>query len=134
MLVFMLGLIVVAALLIVVVIDASTLFIARLRLDSAADGAALAGAQTVDLATLYTGAGSGSLPVDRGRVADAVRNYLVLDGDTQVDVVTVSTDGTVVRVELAQRVRLPFVDLVTPGATDGVVVHTSAAATSPFLP
>ncbi len=134
MLILMLGLLVVCALLIAVVIDASTLFLARMQLMSAADGAALSGAQAVDERALYTQPSSGFLPLDPLRVRQAVAQYLNLDGDSDVDVLEVTTDGTTVRVALRRQVHLPFLDLVTLGSRDSATVTVQAAAQSPFVP
>jgi len=134
MLVLMLGLLVISALLIAVVVDASTLFLARMRLMSAADGAALAAAQAVDERVLYTQPTHGSLPLDPHRVGGAVLHYLALDGDTGVRVVSVTTDGEVVQVQLVEEVQLPFVNLITLGNRDGVTIRADAAARSPFVP
>jgi hypothetical protein len=133
MLILMIGLVVLCLLLVAVVTDASTLFLARMHLISAVDGAALAGAQAVDQRALYTGPATGQLPLDPTGVRTAVDRYLVLDGDADVDVLSVSTDGAVVRVAFQRQVRLPFLDLVTLGATDSVTVTADAAAESPFI-
>jgi hypothetical protein len=134
MLILMIGLVVLCLLLVAVVTDASTLFLARMHLISAADGAALAGAQAVDQEALYTGPATGQLPLDPAGVRTAVDRYLVVDGDTDVQVLGVSTDGTVVRVAFQRQVRLPFLNLVTLGAKDSVSVTADAAAESPLLP
>jgi uncharacterized membrane protein len=134
MLILMLGLIVVCALLIAVVVDASTLFLARMQLMSAADGAALSGAQAVDERALYTQPSSGFLPLDPVRVRQAVTQYLALDGDTDVEVLLVTTDGTTVQVAFRRQVHLPFLDLVSLGRHDSATVTARAAAQSPFVP
>ena len=132
-----LGLVVVAGLLIVVVIDVSALFVARRDLLAAADGAALAGAQAVDEAAVYREGVRGSLPLDPQRVETAVDDYL-RDAGVPMGVedlhVAVSTDGTTVRVRLSGVVHLPVVNAVTPGAAGGVDVAASASARSAVLP
>jgi hypothetical protein len=134
MLLLMLGLVVMCALLVAVVVDASTLFLARMQLMSAADGSALAGAQAVDQRALYTGPATGQLPLDPTGVRSAVDRYLAIDGDGDVQVLAVSTDGAVVRVALRREVHLPFLNLVTLGANDTVTVTGDAAAESPYVP
>ena len=132
-----LGLVVLAGLFVVVVVDASALFMARRDLLAAADGAALAGAQAVDEAAVYREGVHGSLPLDPRRVQLAVDDYLRFSGVSgsvdglQVDV---TTDGTTVRVELLAVVQLPVVNGVTPGAVDGVPVAATANARSAVLP
>ena len=133
MLILMIGVVVLCLLLVAVVTDASTLFLARMQLISAADGAALAGAQAVNQEALYTGPATGQLPLDPAGVDTAVDRYLALDGDPDVQVLGVATDGTVVRVAFQRRVRLPFLNLVTLGAKDSVTVSADAAAESPFV-
>jgi len=132
-----LGLVVLAGLFVVVVVDASALFLARRDLLSAADGAALAGAQAVDEAAVYRDGVHGSLPLDPKRVQLAVDDYLSSSGVAE-EVgglqVQVATDGTTVRVELVAVVRLPVVNSVTPGAGDGVDVAASASARSAVVP
>ena len=132
-----LGLVVLAGLFVVVVVDASALFMARRDLLAAADGAALAGAQAVDEAAVYREGVHGSLPLDPRRVQLAVDDYLRLSGVSgSVDElrVDVTTDGTTVRVELLAVVQLPVVNGVTPGAAAGVSVAASASARSAVLP
>jgi hypothetical protein len=133
MLILMIGLVVLSLLLVAVVVDASALFLARMHLISAADGAALAGAQSVDQRALYTGPATGQLPLDPAGVRDAVDHYLLVDGDPEVQVLAVSTDATVVRVSFQEQVHLPFLNLVTLGGTDSVTVTADAAAESPFV-
>ena len=71
-LVLMLGLVVLAAALVVVVVDTSALFLARRSLVGAADATALSGAQSIDERAIYAGLGGESLPLDPGRVRQAV--------------------------------------------------------------
>ena len=77
-LVLILGLVSVVALLAAVVTDVSALYLQRRDLVSAADGAALAGAQAVDEATLYTEGlpASGPLPLDEEAARAVVHEYL----------------------------------------------------------
>jgi len=134
MLLFLLGVVVLSALLVAVVVDASTLFLARMQLMSAADGAAISAAQAVDQRVLYTQPASGALPLDPTLVDEAVTRYLAVDGDRDVEVVSVTTDGTTVRVAFRRQVQLPFVNLITFGTRGSVTVDADAAAESPFVP
>ncbi|MFZ0325180.1 MAG: pilus assembly protein TadG-related protein [Actinomycetes bacterium] len=136
-LLLVLGLVVIAALLVMVVIDVSELFLARRGLLAAADGAALAGAQAVDEEAVYRDGVHGSLPLDRQRVRSAVDEYLASSGltDTVGDLqVQVTSDTNTVHVELVGVVRLPVVNAVTPAAVGGVEVAASASARSAVLP
>jgi len=138
-LILILGLVVLAALFITVVIDVSTLYLERRSLISAADGAALAGAQAVDRATIYQEGlpDSGPLPLDADAAAVAAREYLVAHGIHQQFpnlTVTIDTTGTTVDVRLSARVELPVTNAVTPSARDGVTVAASAIARTPIVP
>ncbi len=102
----------VAAALIGVVVDATAVFLAQRSLSATADGAALAGAQTLDERLVY----SGGTPLDRlplspGRVEAAAVAYLRADGaPRRFDDLGLSTgtDGTTATVSLRTRVALPF--------------------------
>lgn len=138
-LILILGLVVVAALFVTVVIDVSTLYLERRSLIAAADGAALAGAQAVDRATIYKEGltNAGPLPLDQEGAAAAAREYLVEQGLQQQfpDLnVAITTTATTIDVRLSARVQLPVTNGVTPGAGAGVLVAASAAARTPVLP
>jgi len=132
-LLLVLGLVVLAALLITVVIDASALFLDRRELIAAVDGAALAGAQAIDERSVYVHGlpTSGPLTLDEDRVQEVVRSYLsdngVLDHYDKVQI-QVDTTPTIVTVRLTAVVELPVVNAVTPGAIGGVHVTSSATA------
>jgi uncharacterized membrane protein len=132
-----------AAVLIVVGVDVSKVFLARRALSSVADAAALAAAQAADRAAVYAGdAGCGGvLPIDQAAAAQQVEASLVDDladlrqtfavvGTPVVDVVT----GTVT-VHLEGDVAVPFgrvLALLDPGRADGRVhVAVTASAESP---
>jgi len=132
-----------AAVLIVVGVDVSKVFLARRALSSVADAAALAAAQAADRAAVYAGAAGcgGVLPIDPAAAAQQVEASLVDDladlrqtfavvGMPVVDVVT----GTVT-VHLEGDVAVPFgrvLALLDPGRADGRVhVAVTASAESP---
>jgi uncharacterized membrane protein len=131
----------IAALLIVVGIDVSKVFLAQRSLSSAADAAALAGAQAVDRAALYAGtAACANLPVDPSAAQTAVIGATE-DAATSLHGTFVSVsspdvhvDGGTVRVGLHGRVRVPFgrvLSLLLPDSSDGSVgVSAEAAAAS----
>ena len=132
-----------AAVLIVVGIDVSKVFLARRALSSVADAAAIAGAQAADRAAVYAGdaACGGVLPLDPATADEQVqaaladdladlRQTFALVGTPVVDVVT----GTVT-VHLEGDVAVPFgrvLALLDPGRADGRVhVSVTASAESP---
>jgi len=138
-LILILGLVVLAALFVTVVIDVSTLYLERRTLIAAADGAALAGAQAVDRATIYENGlpSSGPLPLEADAAAVAAREYLVAHGierDFPRLTVTIDTTETTIQVQLRAQVALPVTNGVTPGASDGVTVAASATARTPVIP
>ena len=139
------GFVAIAAVLIVIGVDASKVFLAQRALSSAADAAALSASQAVDKAAIYAGTGGrcgGLLPLDdveaSRRAAAAVEDqsdglrstFATLDPpDTNV------TAGTVA-VHLSGRVALPFghiLALLVPGHDDGRVgVEATSHAQSPL--
>lgn len=115
---------VVAATLVLVVADASRYYLARRSLQSAADGAALASAQTVSSNGVYNGAGNGVLLLD-GNVCQAVADYGtandLADRFDQLAMIgypddaagaCVATDATRVTVVAHDRVKLPLVSIL----------------------
>lgn len=129
------------ALLITVVVDASTVFLQRRALSAAADGAALAAANAVDPAAVAEGriAERGGLVVTPETASGAVARY-VADAHLAerfpgfaVAGVDVSDGGAVVAVTLAARVPLPFVSVVAQAWSDGVPIGAAARARAPLV-
>ncbi|HVQ87912.1 MAG TPA: pilus assembly protein TadG-related protein [Actinomycetes bacterium] len=137
-LLLILGLVVIAGLLVAVVIDVTVLFLGRQSLNSAADGAVLAGAQAVDRAALYRNGlpAHGPLRLDEGAAREAVENYLV-DAGIQAEYddlnIGIVVTATTVRVELSATVTLPIVNVVTPGSRNGVHVDAVSTAQSAVI-
>ncbi len=137
LLVLILGFAVVAGLLVTVVTNASRVFLYQRALSSAADGAALAAAQSVDTAAIYRGGADETLPLDPAAVDAAVSSYL---GDAGVAerlpglaVATTATDGsTTVTVTLTARLELAFLNAVSDQWAGGVPLSATARATSPL--
>jgi uncharacterized membrane protein len=138
------GYVAIIAVLIVIGIDVSKVFLARRALSSAADAAALAAAQAVDRDAIYQGsAGCGALlPLDPDTARLAVEAAVAddapdLDGSfvalDQPD--TTVEDGTV-SVHLGGAVSVPFGHVLAallPGHPDGTVrVDVRSAAESPL--
>ena len=139
------GFVAIAAMLVVVGVDASKVFLARRALSSAADAAALAAAQAVDKAAIYAGTGGGCgglLPLDPADAAQ--RAALALDDQTAglrstfatLDAPQTDVSGGTVAVHLSGRVALPFghvLALLVPGHADGAVrVDATSHARSPL--
>jgi uncharacterized membrane protein len=135
----------IAAVLVVIGIDVSKVFLARRALASAADSAALAGAQAVDRAAIYAGqdAGCGGLlPLD-GAQADALVRIAIEDdrADLEQTFAVLDSPSTVVEagtvsVHLSGNVAVPFghvLAVLLPGHADGrVQVDVTSSAQSPL--
>ena len=121
-----LGYAAVAGLLTVVAVDVSAVFLARRSLVAVADGAAVAGVQSVDRAAVYAGAAAGgSLPLDVATVTTTVAAYA--RHHPEVEVAGSSPDGRTVVVDARREVPLPFGGLV---GIDRVTVTARATARS----
>lgn len=131
------GLVAVVGLLVAVVTDVTALYLVRRDLISAADGAALAGAQAIDEETIYTEGlpAGGPLPLDEDAARAAAHAYLAEAGLAGRDVsVQVATTPTTVSVSLATGYELPVADTVTLGVTGTAQVSASATARTAVLP
>ena len=129
-----LGFAIVALALVLVVTDASKVFLTRRSLVSAADAAALAGAQSLDREAYYTGKND-TLPLDAESAMAAVRAYVDDAGLAQTyndfELVAVQVTGGEVTVTVQARSLLPFGSYV--GHPDGVVIEATAHATAPYV-
>jgi len=123
----------VAAALVMVVIDVSKVFLYRRSLAAAADGAALAAAQSLDRETFYRQGAGELLPLDQETAASAVQAYLA-----RADLATrfpelryaepqLSADGRTVTVRLESRMRLPFTGFFTGGDRSVDIGATASA-------
>jgi uncharacterized membrane protein len=123
------GAVVVVLLLVGVVTDTSVLWLQRRALQSTVDGAALAGAQAVDLASVYAGGAHGDLTLAPAAVRRAVRRYLAAtpsdDDLPHFRLTSTTVDGSVVTVAASSTVTLPFTTLLSGR---GVVVRADASA------
>lgn len=114
-----------------VVVDVSKLFLTRRALASVADGAALAAAQDVDLAAVYTGTARDALPLAADRARADVEAYVARvaagTGLTDLRVTQITVGGRDVAVTLSARSSLP---LVGPFAADptGTLITVTAHA------
>lgn len=117
-LVLSLGFIVICILALAVVVDASTVFLARRALQAQADSAALAGAQAIDLDAYYADGASSRIRLDPSGIRAAVERHVRRDpGQGRLTAVSLRDD--VVLVAMTDRVRPPFSGWLTPsGAYD----------------
>jgi hypothetical protein len=124
-LVLSLGFIVVCILALAVVVDASTVFLARRALQSQADAAALAGAQAIDLGAYYADGAASRIRLDPAGIRAAVERHVRRDqGDGRLTAVSLRED--VVLVSMTDRVRPPFSGWLTPSGTYTLEVEAGA--------
>lgn len=114
--------------LVTVVTDVSALWLQRRALQSTVDGAALAGAQAVDLPSVYAGGAVGDLRLDPRAARTAVRTYVggVPTTLRSLRVTSVVTTRTTVSVRATAVARLPFLSLLS-GRGITVVAEATAA-------
>jgi len=126
---------VVAAVLVMVVVDVSKLFLYRRSLSAAADGAALAAAQSLDRTAFYRQGPGDVLPLGADSADAAVRRYIEQNrladryDDFTVDPARLSDDGRTVTILVHCRMRLPFVGFFT-GGDQSIAVDAGASAES----
>jgi len=124
-LVLSLGFIVICILALAVVVDASTVFLARRALQAQADGAALAGAQAIDLGAYYADGASSRIRLDPAGIRGAVERHVRRDpGSGRLTSVSLRDD--VVAVTMADRVRPPFSGWLTPSGAYSLKVEAGA--------
>jgi hypothetical protein len=124
-LVLSLGFIVICILALAVVVDASTVFLARRALQAQADGAALAGAQAIDLGAYYADGASSRIRLDPAGIRGAVERHVRRDpGSGRLTSVSLRDD--VVAVTMADRVRPPFSGWLTPSGAYSLEVEAGA--------
>lgn len=120
-----LGCVAIALMLVVVVVDASAVFLARRGLASDADGASLAAVQAVAKEQVYASGAGARLPLEA--VQHAVSEY---GGDGHGSALTASVErletGDTVTVTGRRAVKLPFVSFL--GIGDVTVTATSRAS------
>lgn len=123
------GLVVIVVSLVAVVTDAGALWLARRSLQATVDGAALAGAQAVDLGAVYAGGATGDLALDPAAARPAVRAYVrAVPSSRELPrfrVTAVGIVGPEVTVAARTVVRLPFTTYLTGR---GVPVNAEATA------
>lgn len=136
-LLLIIGLVAIVGLLVAVVTDVTALYLERRDLISAADGAALAGAQAIDVQTVYTEGlpSSGPVPLDEDAARAAVHEYLRDAGlADRLLSVRIDTTPTTVAVSLTSVYDLPMASTATLGVTGHTRVSASATARTAVLP
>jgi hypothetical protein len=124
-LVLSLGFIVICILALAVVVDASSVFLARRALQSQADAAALAGAQAIDLGAYYADGASPRIRLDPTGIRASVERHVRRDpGDGRLAGITLRDD--VVLVSMTDRVRPPFSGWLTPSGAYDLEVEAGA--------
>lgn len=124
--VMIVGFFVVVGLMAVVVVDASAAYLSRQRLNSLADGAALAAADGVQGEVVYRTGLDGAATIDAAAAQAYVRDYLGATGSPPGLRWTVARDGDALRVRLVAPLRLP---LAPPGWRGGTTVSSESAVT-----
>lgn len=124
-LVLSLGFIVICILALAVVVDASSVFLARRGLQAQADAAALAGAQAIDLDAYYADGASARIRLDPVGIRSAVERHVRRDpGGGRLAGVSLRDD--VVFVSMTDRVRPPFSGWLTPSGAYDLEVEAGA--------
>ena len=128
-----LGVVVLVIALVTMVTDVSVLWLQRRSLQATVDGAALAGAQAVDLPTVYAGGAHGDLLLDRGAARTAVRSYVAAIPSakrlTSFRVAAVSVTTVTVTVRATAVARPPFLTWLN-GTGVTIVAQASARNTT----
>jgi hypothetical protein len=123
------GVVVLVVSLVTVVTDASVLWLQRRSLQATVDGAALAGAQAVDLPKVYAGGARGDLALDPGAARAAVRAYVAAVPASRrlvsLRVTSVRVATATVTVRAQALARPPFLSWLT---ASGVTVVAEASA------
>jgi uncharacterized membrane protein len=115
--------------LVTVVTDVGVLWLQRRSLQATLDGAALAGAQAVDLPTVYAGGAHGDLRLDATSARAAVRSYVAAVPSskrlTSFRLTQVRVATTTITVRGTSVARPPFLTWVTGS---GVTIVAQASA------
>lgn len=124
--VLLVGFFVVVALLVVVVVDASAAYLRRQRLDSLADGAALAAVEGVRSEALYTHGLGQRVLLDPAAARNYAADYLASSGAGRYVGLRweVRTSGDAVEVQVSAPLELP---IAPPGWRGGTVTGRAAA-------
>lgn len=133
-LVLLLGFTAVLLLMVAVVVNVSSVVLAKRGVASAADGAAVAAAQELDVDVLYERGLGARIPLDPGAVGQRVEQYQVQARVSQpgLDLAgSVASDGTTAIVQAQRSVELPFGEIL---GFQPVLVRAEARAQAPTAP
>jgi uncharacterized membrane protein len=123
------GVVVIVVALVTVVTDVSVLWLQRRSLQATVDGAALAGAQAVDLPTVYAGGAHGDLRLNPSAARAAVRSYAAAVPSskrlTTFRIARVTVTSATVTVRATAVAHPPFVTWLTG---NGVTIVAEASA------
>ena len=124
-----LGMVLITTLLVTVVTDVATMWLARRSLQATVDGAALAGSRAVDLGAIYAGQSRGPLRLNAAEAHVAVRNYVAVSPSAHAlksfRITSIQVSESTIRVRAQATVRPPFASLL---GTHDVVVAAQASA------
>lgn len=130
-LVLVLGFAGILVVLVAVVVNVSAVVLAKRGVASAADGAAVSAAQSLDLAELYAAGLGDAIPLSAAEASARVADYEVRARQEQPGIsLGVRLDGGTAVVTAQRTVRLPF---PLPG-TEPVQVRSVARARAPVVP
>lgn len=115
-----------------VVVDVSSVVLAKRGVASAADGAAVSAAQSLDLEALYRDGLRTQIPLSAGEARNRVATYEARARAQQPGLeLTVQVDGRTAVVTATRTVTLPF---PVPGSARTVEVQSIARARAPTVP
>lgn len=129
-LLLLVGFAVVLMALVAVVVDVSAVLLARRGVASAADGAAVAAAQSLDEASFYSGGVGTRVPLSTGAVAAVAQQYAAASGQAGLQLAGTVEGGTTAVVRAQRVVRLPLTGWLVQRS---VTVTAVARARSPLL-
>jgi uncharacterized membrane protein len=123
-----LGFLIITTMLVTVVTDVGSMWLARRSLQAAVDGAALAGSREVDLGAIYSGRSRGPLTLDVPAASAAVRRFMTENPSSRqfrsLRLTRVQVSGSTVSVRAQATIAPPFLSLFNSGQ----VVITAAAS------
>jgi uncharacterized membrane protein len=110
-----LGCLVMTLLLVTVITDVGSMWLARRSLQATVDGAALAGSRAVDLAAIYSGRSRGPLTLDKPLAIAAVRSFVSVSPSAHqlgAQLTRISVSGTTITVRAEASMTPPFLSLL----------------------